>query len=43
MGGGGQRQKKKIGVRDYGLRVRLWGVVRLGDGVGLVNQARVVN
>jgi len=43
VGGGGAKGKKRRWVRGYGLGVRLWGVVGLGDRVGLVNQARVVN
>ncbi len=30
-GGGGGKVKKNDGGRDFGLRVGLWGVVRLGD------------
>jgi len=36
-GGGRGQGKKNDGGRDFGSRVGLWGVARLGDRRGLVN------
>ncbi len=35
--------KKKKGYKGFNMEAKLWGVVKLGDRMGLVNQVGVVN